>query len=235
MGSKLHNSCSANESLRSNLQKTRKKKGYKTQEAFAEALDVSVETVRNWEQGRALPELGTLFRICTLLDCDVDYLIGRLDVPTHDLAFIQSQTRLSEAAIEKLIRIASRDRATGNSKMLSRFIENDNFEYLIALLNSNAGESEKAFSARNAYLQINNQAIVRYERDRVFHEIAQELEVYAEPASNERILYILAYNLFHEGRFTEQQLQDIIEHYDNGDFDYVPQGWSYKNNEAEND
>ena len=92
MGSKLYNSADIKESLRHNLQKKRKEKGFKTQDAFAEALEVSVESVRNWEQGRTLPELGTLFHICSLLDCDMDYLIGRLEVPTHDLAFIKEQT-----------------------------------------------------------------------------------------------------------------------------------------------
>lgn len=210
------------EALRANLQRMRKMSGFKTQEAFAEVLDVSVETVRNWEQGRTLPEMETLFRICTLLNCDMDYLIGRLESTTHDLDFIKNQTHLSEAAIKKLIKIASYDRATGNSGMLSRLIENENFEYLIALLNSKAGEGDRSFTVDNAQMQVGNQAIIRYERDSVFHEIANELEAFVAPQTDHRMMCRFAYGLFAEGKLTEQQLQDVIEHFDRGDFDYSP-------------
>ena len=226
MGSKLYNSADIKESLRHNLQKKRKEKGFKTQDAFAEALEVSVESVRNWEQGRTLPELGTLFHICSLLDCDMDYLIGRLEVPTHDLAFIKEQTRLTEAAITKLLEIAFFDRATGNSKTLSRFIENDNFKYLIALLGAEAGDTARTTTVGNANLQISNQALVRYERDSVFHDIANQMEKSIEPEKIKKIMYRFAYGWYGEGRITKEELQNIIEHYDRGDFNYIPPGFN---------
>lgn len=83
------------------LKELRKKK-YRTQDDFAEDMDVTVETVRNWEQGRVLPEMGTLIKISRLLDCDLDYLTGRIKCQTHDLQFIHDQTGLSEGAIRKL-------------------------------------------------------------------------------------------------------------------------------------
>lgn len=92
MGTKLHNE---------RLKKERKKK-YKTQDAFADALGVSIESVRNWEQGRILPEMGTLFKICDLLGCDLDYLTGRIDYKKHGDQFIHDQTGLSEDAIRRL-------------------------------------------------------------------------------------------------------------------------------------
>lgn len=228
MGSKIYNFDKIKESLRSNLQQARKKGGFRTQNDFAEALSVSVETVRNWEQGRTVPELGTLFRICDILNCDMDYLIGRLEAPTHDLAFMQSQTRLSEDAIKKLIRIAFSDRATGRSMMLSRFIECDDFEYLLALLCADAGETQKAFTVGGAYLQVKDQAVVRYERDSVFHEMANSLEVFIPPLTNEKIMYGFVYGMYAEGELTYEQLQDVIEHYDQGDFDYIPPGYRHK-------
>ena len=63
------------------LKKLRKER-YKTQDDFAEAVGKKIETVRNWEQGRALPEMETFFKICDLLDCDLDYLTGRLQQKT---------------------------------------------------------------------------------------------------------------------------------------------------------
>ncbi len=224
MGLKLYNPSDVKESLRLNLQKKRKEKGFKTQNAFAEALEVSVESVRNWEQGRTLPELGTLFNICSLLDCDMDYLIGRLEVPTHDLAFIKTQTRLSEAAIIKILEIAFFDRATRNSRTLSHFIENDNFQYLIALLGAYAEDTTRSVILGNAHLQVTNQSLVRYERDSIFHEIATQMEKSIEPKTNEEMMYSHAYSLFSEGKLTKEQLLNTIEHYDQDDFDYIPPG-----------
>lgn len=90
-----------------NLRKARKEKcKFKTQEAFAEAFGCNIESVRNWEQGRTVPETGTLFRLAEFLDCDLDYLIGRIDKPTHDLQFITDELRLSEEAVKKLMQLS---------------------------------------------------------------------------------------------------------------------------------
>ena len=108
MGSKIYSSDNTKEALRKNLGEARKTARYKTQDAFAEALGCSVESVRNWEQGRTVPETGTLFQIAELLDCDLDYLIGRIDKPTHDLQFITDELRLSEEAVKKLMQLSDR-------------------------------------------------------------------------------------------------------------------------------
>lgn len=113
MGSKLHSKHEMQEIFADRLKELRKSqwrgvydnsKGrwINTQEKFAEEMDVSIETVRNWEQGRFLPEIGTMFKIADTLDCDLDYLTGRLDKRTHDLQFIHEQTGLSEKAIKRL-------------------------------------------------------------------------------------------------------------------------------------
>ena len=92
-----------------NLRKARKEKcKFKTQEAFAEAFGCNIESVRNWEQGRTVPETGTLFRLADFLDCDLDYLIGRIDKPTHDIKFISDELRLSEEAVKKLMQLSDR-------------------------------------------------------------------------------------------------------------------------------
>jgi DNA-binding XRE family transcriptional regulator len=50
-----------------------------TQQEFAAILDVSLDTVKNWEQGYNYPSIEMLIRIADLLDCNVDYLLGRQD------------------------------------------------------------------------------------------------------------------------------------------------------------
>lgn len=107
MGKELHTDFGIRlQDLRNNrwqgIYDQKKKRRTTTQEKFAEAVGVSVDTVRNWEQGRVLPEMEKLFKIAEVLDCDLDYLTGRLREPTHDIQFIHEQTGLSEKAIKKL-------------------------------------------------------------------------------------------------------------------------------------
>lgn len=73
-----------------------------TQESFAEAFGVSVDTIKNWEQGRFTPNIDTLIELCDFFECDIDYLFGTLKCKTHDKQFIQNETGLSEKAIDEL-------------------------------------------------------------------------------------------------------------------------------------
>lgn len=112
----------------SRLKDLRKKK-FKTQEIFAEKMEVSVDSVRNWEQGRVLPEQGTLFKISELLDCDLDYLTGRIEEKTHDLQFISETTGLSPKAVKKLSEMP-----TDYQNVVSLLLEDLQSEYILSLI-----------------------------------------------------------------------------------------------------
>lgn len=127
MVSKLRSFDEIKKALKKNLKKARKKAGYKTQEDFAKAFHVSIDTVRNWEQGRGVPEIGTLLYLAEFLDCDLDYLIGRIDKPTHDLQFITDELRLSEEAVKKLMQLSDRQLQT-----ISEIIEHPKYGKMTA-------------------------------------------------------------------------------------------------------
>lgn len=61
-------------SFGTNLQYLRKKKGM-TQEALAETLDVSRQTVSKWESDGAFPEIDKIIALCDLFSCNMDELI----------------------------------------------------------------------------------------------------------------------------------------------------------------
>lgn len=52
-----------------------------TQQRLADACGVSRDTVKNWEKGTEYPKLENLETLCRVLDCDYDFLLGRIDVP----------------------------------------------------------------------------------------------------------------------------------------------------------
>lgn len=87
------------------LKKKRKDKKY-TQKSLAKELELPVETIRNWEQHYNLPEYQTLFRICSILDCDMDFLFGRIDKHLHEVEDICKKTGISEKTCDELIECA---------------------------------------------------------------------------------------------------------------------------------
>lgn len=59
-------------------------------------------TIQSWEQGKSIPTADVLSNICDLLDCDADYLLGRINQRTHDINDAHRYTGLSAKALEQL-------------------------------------------------------------------------------------------------------------------------------------
>lgn len=113
MSDKLH---TIKNDFSKNFKKIRKAHGY-TQVNFVEKYcedygekAISVYTIKNWEQGRTVPELQTIWNLCEIFHCDIDYLFGRIDYSTHDLEFICNKIGLSEDAVKYLIKIQEEKR-----------------------------------------------------------------------------------------------------------------------------
>lgn len=80
----------------------RKKKGL-TQKDLAESFpNLTMDTVKNWEQHYCIPEIDTLYELCEFFECDMDYLLGRIDARKHDIQDIHAKIGLSIPAIESL-------------------------------------------------------------------------------------------------------------------------------------
>lgn len=60
------------------LAQRRQERGW-TQADLAERLETSPMMVSHWELGRRTPGAGSLVRLCDVLDCSADWLLGRTD------------------------------------------------------------------------------------------------------------------------------------------------------------
>lgn len=92
--------------FRNRLKGLRERKGL-TQQELADCLNikgssVSIDTIRNWEQGFSMPSVETLAAICRFFDCDFDYILGNIDSKTHDMEWIKSETGLTEDSIKNI-------------------------------------------------------------------------------------------------------------------------------------
>lgn len=67
-----------------NLQYLRKMKGGMTQEKLAEKMNVSRQTVSNWESGEGYPEMEKLIELCDFFSCKMDELVRQdMTSPEH--------------------------------------------------------------------------------------------------------------------------------------------------------
>ena len=109
------------------LQKLRKTK-YKTQDSFAEALYVSDrKTISKWETGETEIPISRLPDICNKLDCDLDYLFGRIDVPKNITSDIMQDTGLSETAVNTIL-------TPEYTTILNVILSDENFKSLLDIL-----------------------------------------------------------------------------------------------------
>ncbi len=115
-------------SLRGGFKKARTRKGI-TQAQVAEAMNVNLKTVMNWEQGISNPNLEMTMKLCELFECDLDSLAGRIKERNHDIKTACQLTGLSEAAIEKITK--AKPYRSLPAKYLSLLIESDGFNGMI--------------------------------------------------------------------------------------------------------
>lgn len=124
------NSLSFGERLKEQI----KAKGY-TRQQFADSIGVSTVTVQLWTSDKKKPTTEHLFRICEALNCDLDYLLGRIKEKTHDLQFVCDYTGLTSAAVEALKMMKNDPTAFGfDSEFFNAYVfSHDTFAYLKAV------------------------------------------------------------------------------------------------------
>lgn len=100
------------------LKGRRKAVGYTSTKAFAAAYNVRYKnkmanidddsgvlgTLKHYENPNhpGMPRLDIVENICEMLDCDVDYLLGKIDLPKHSYEGMYQLFGLSERAIDQL-------------------------------------------------------------------------------------------------------------------------------------
>ena len=62
-----------------------------TRKELSEFTKASHDQIYNWETGRGEPDAATLSRLAEFFDVTADYLLGRVDNPTDELAPISTE------------------------------------------------------------------------------------------------------------------------------------------------
>lgn len=112
-----------------------------TQKELAAKINpgTSIETaphtqVAQWESGKKKPGTDALIRLCNALDCDMDYILGAIDVPCRAVYDVKEQTGLSDSAVNSLMEAKQRNYNAGLD-ILSALLSDRKFWEAIANLN----------------------------------------------------------------------------------------------------
>lgn len=195
-----------------NLQRIRKKK-YKTQESFAEALGLlDRKTISKWETGETEIPMTRLPEICNLLDCDMDYLFGKIDVPRKNTEIAMKETGLSEKSITKLNEIMKSCHLDWWSLVFNEFIENEKFAAFLGYLSLYA--THKSEKITHSYYRIDTKDIAFTRAQNAFVEIASEIETVmtkkAKTNGDYRGYLLIADTAYKEGKITKDEYQKEI-------------------------
>lgn len=121
--------------------KERRKQLGLTQKELAAKINPGIEIedaphtqITNWENGVRAPETESLIRLCNALNCDIDYLLGAIDVPRRAVYDVKEQTGLSDSAVHSLV-VAKQQNYIAGLDILSALLSDRKFWEAIANLN----------------------------------------------------------------------------------------------------
>lgn len=73
----------------------------KSQDSFAEKFGLERRTIGKWELGTAVPSFEDVIRLCELLECNIDYLLGKEDLTGFSsIALASHYSRIDKDIIE---------------------------------------------------------------------------------------------------------------------------------------
>ena len=133
------------------LSELRKDRGFKTQYALAKAYNERfptkrrkdaagnegdfggiLGTIKNYENpGKELsPKLSIVCNLCEILNCDIDYLLGKIDVPRHETADIMKVTGLTADSVYFLEELKDCNNTVWRDGMraISTLLSEENFD-----------------------------------------------------------------------------------------------------------
>lgn len=138
----------------------RKKCGYSSREDFAEAYNKRygkydknspcggvLGTLKKYENPfhPGMPRLDIVTNMCEMLDCDIDFLLGKIDHPKHIYEAMNKECGLSDRATEQLVYW----KRMNKTDVVNMILESANFDDLLYY-------AKEMMKALPSYLKLSN-------------------------------------------------------------------------------
>lgn len=186
----------------------RKERGFKTQYALAKAYNEKfppkrrneamgnegdfggiLGTIKNYENPNkeSSPKLSVVCNLCELLDCDIDYLLGNIDVPRHEIADIIASTGLSEKAVDTIRTLRRNNQIDWGLDTLNFMLQSTNIEDFLYFMTSFSISGETTIESHP--VRIKKKDIFQMKMNNEIKLIADNLAHFNKGKSDYRHLY----------------------------------------------
>lgn len=190
------------------LSKLRKDRGFKTQYALAKAYNEKFQprrrddtagnegnfggilgTIKNYEnENKDLsPKLSVVCNLCDILDCDIDYLLGNIDVPRHETADIIASTGLSEEAVNTIHTLRRNNQIDWGLDTLNFILQSTNIENFLYFMTSYSISGEETIESHP--VRIKKKDIFQMKMNDEIKLIADNLAKFNDSRPDYRHLY----------------------------------------------
>lgn len=144
-----------------------------SQADLANKINVTLDTVKNWEQGYNYPTIDTLVQLAHFFHCDFDYLLGKQDTPNKVYKHFSEETGLSETAIQNLLYFCR------SSKVLNNLLENSELLFLLEDCSCNDyTDTNIILKSKNASGVMDNAILYRLDKMDLYNGLCDLIDDY---------------------------------------------------------
>lgn len=191
-------------------------------------IGISYSTISDIENERREPTVEQVQIYHDFFKVPLDYLTGESESKSKELVEIEWFTGLSDKSLLKINKMARNRHFDWSIDVLNELIENEKFGLLIAYLVEYF--TKPAHSVEYYPFKINLKDVALASSQTVFTEIIKSTEetfkIKVKEQADERIYWGVLNGLHQTGDITENEYEEIVEQYEKGNFDFVPQSFT---------
>lgn len=191
---------------------------------FSKVVTMSYSSISKIENELAQPTMEQLYLYADQFNVSIDYLTGRTAVLDSDMRYICEYTGLSEKAIKNLKILNERNRATWEMNVTNDILSSKDFMELIFYATHALTEGDHEIE--DGLFKTTKKILGKTQVASIFQTILDRISEKYESAPDYRFMYAIAYDLYDNGKLTEEQLEQVIKEYDQGNFDFDPRNES---------
>lgn len=210
-----------------NFKKLRESKGL-TQKQLAELIFISDKSISLIEKEQREPTIEQINIYSEYFNVSLDYLTGRTTISNPTIQAISEQIGLSEQVIDTLMKLKEENKATWHEDIINSILRNKHFYSIVIELTKLATSNDLDQKIDQFQYQITQKEIIDTILTKQFSLMVDSIVKEYEPLKEKvytTIFYNAALNLYRKGRLNDKQYQEVLNEYEKGNFEFVPDGF----------